>query len=49
MAPESYLLGTARVPRACFDVDSLGVVVLIDFAPLIAMFAGISPTSLEAT
>ena len=49
MAAESYLLGTARVPRDPFDFDSSGVVVLIDFEPLIAMFAGISQTSLEAT
>ena len=40
MAAEPYLIGTGRIPRDPFDLESSGVVVLLDFEPLIAMFAG---------
>lgn len=48
MAAEPYLLGTGRLPRDPFDLDNTGVVVLIDFEPLITMFAGTSLGGLEA-
>lgn len=48
MTAEPYLIGTGRIPRDPFDFDSSGVVVLLDFEPLIAMFAGTSMTGLEA-
>ncbi|MEY3973917.1 MAG: hypothetical protein RIS59_278 [Pseudomonadota bacterium] len=48
ISAEPYLLGTGRVPRDPFDVEDSEVIVLVDFEPLIAMFASADPTGLEA-
>jgi purine-binding chemotaxis protein CheW len=48
MGAEPYLIGTGRIACDPFNLESSGIIVLIDFEPLITMFAGESSEALPA-